>query len=199
MKYVKTFEEYNNELIVEKLNLGGLFDKLKNSVDKAPIVSIIVGSLLTVLTVTQAANFISDQNILTKIEKSEILNLLKKKDESPNKLKTIKNVNVKQGNIYDHNNDINKLESRRLLDPLSIKLSEDGLNHIKKFERLKLKAYSIGDGMVTIGYGHAERKRKSKYKIGDKISKEEANKLLQQDLQIATAGVKRIFNQWKKS
>ena len=58
-------------------------------------------------------------------------------------------------------------------------LSDEGWNHIKNEEKLKLKAYQIGDGMITVGYGHAERVGDSKYKLGQEISKEEAERMLQ--------------------
>ncbi len=83
-------------------------------------------------------------------------------------------------------------------DPLDLEVSESGKELIKVHEQLKLKAYSIGDGMITIGYGHAERISVSKYKIGDEISKEEANRLFEEDLKNASDGVDRIFKQWKK-
>ncbi len=44
-------------------------------------------------------------------------------------------------------------------------ISKKGINHIKQEEKLRLKAYDIGDGMITIGYGHAEPMETSKYKL----------------------------------
>jgi len=199
MIYVKTFEEYNNELIVEKLNLGGLFTKLKNTVNKAPVASLIAGALLTVFTVSQAANFVSNQNILNGIEKSEIFKFLKVKDNGIDNMNTIKDVEVKIGNddIYDTSLEVDKLEKKILLDPLSLKLSDDGLEHIKAFEKLRLTAYDNKDGMITIGYGHAERKRNSKYKEGDTITENDANDIFRKDIKIAEDGVKRLFKRWE--
>lgn len=76
-------------------------------------------------------------------------------------------------------------------------LSQEGWDHIRDHEKLKLKAYKIGDGMITIGYGHAERIGKSKYQIGDVISEEEANRLLKEDLKEAADGVRRMFRDWE--
>ena len=76
-------------------------------------------------------------------------------------------------------------------------LSQEGWNHIRDHEKLKLKAYKIGDGMVTIGYGHAEKIGKSKYNVGDIISEEEANKLLKKDLKTAADGVRKMFRDWE--
>lgn len=76
-------------------------------------------------------------------------------------------------------------------------LSQEGKNHILDHEKLKLKAYKIGDGMITIGYGHAEKIGKSKYNVGDIISEEEANKLLKKDLKTAADGVRKMFRDWE--
>ena len=35
------------------------------------------------------------------------------------------------------------------------KVSQEGWDHIKNEEKCRLKAYAIGDGMITVGYGHA--------------------------------------------
>jgi lysozyme len=76
-------------------------------------------------------------------------------------------------------------------------LSQNGWDEIRKEENLKLNAYELGDKMITIGYGHAELKNKSKFKIGDKISFEKAEQLLIKDLNEVADGVRRIFKQWK--
>lgn len=39
-----------------------------------------------------------------------------------------------------------------------MKTGTNGLNLIKQFEGCRLTAYDIGDGMITIGWGHAESK-----------------------------------------
>ena len=64
-------------------------------------------------------------------------------------------------------------------------LSEDPtfVNYIKKVEGLSLKAYKLGDGMITIGYGHAENIKNSRYKIGDTITKKEAELILRLDIE----------------
>jgi lysozyme len=65
-------------------------------------------------------------------------------------------------------------------------------------EQPKLVAYSLGDGKITIGYGHAEPVETTKLKVGDKITKEQAKIYLKQDLKIAADGVRRMFRDWKK-
>lgn len=76
-------------------------------------------------------------------------------------------------------------------------LSQNGWDHIKNEEKLKLKAYRLGDGMVTVGYGHAERIGKTKLRSGQKISEEKARQLLKEDLTESADGVRRIFADWK--
>jgi len=76
-------------------------------------------------------------------------------------------------------------------------LSQNGWNHIKEEEKLKLIAYKIGDGKITVGYGHAEPASKSTLKVGEKITKEKAFDLLKKDIKITADGVRRIFKQWE--
>jgi len=77
-------------------------------------------------------------------------------------------------------------------------LSQIGWDHIKNEEKLKLKAYKLGDGKITVGYGHAEPVRKSKIKPGQKISEEQAREFLKEDLTEAADGVRRIFKEWNE-
>ena len=163
MEYVKTFEHFSDELIVEKLNLQPLLDKLKISINKNAIATLIVGSLLAVTSVAQATNFIENRNDLSHKDKIALVVAIKK---------------------YH--------------DPLLLRLSHSGWEHIRDYEKLKLQAYSIGDGMVTIGYGHATPESESKYDVGDKISLKTANTLFIKDVNIAAEGVRRIFEEWKE-
>ena len=89
-------------------------------------------------------------------------------------------------------------EFSRLKRGYDLKPSNTIREFIKNEEKLKLTAYTLGDGKITIGYGHAEPINRSKYKKGDKISKETANKLFEADLEVAYKGVQRIFKQWEK-
>lgn len=57
-----------------------------------------------------------------------------------------------------------------------MKLSERGLDLIKKWEGCRLNAYKCPAGVWTIGYGHTKGVKK-----GDKITQDEADKLLLQD------------------
>ena len=58
-----------------------------------------------------------------------------------------------------------------------MRTSEQGLLLIRKFEGLKLESYKCSAGVWTIGYGHTSNVKKS-----DKITKDEAENLLQNDL-----------------
>ena len=58
-------------------------------------------------------------------------------------------------------------------------MTREGFDLIKRYEGLRLEAYRCPAGVWTIGYGHT----KGVYK-GMKISKEEAEKLLQQDVSV---------------
>jgi lysozyme len=61
-----------------------------------------------------------------------------------------------------------------------------------------LTAYDIKDGMITIGYGHAERKSITKMKAGvTKITEDQALDLLLQDVKEAQKGVDRIMRDMK--
>lgn len=58
-------------------------------------------------------------------------------------------------------------------------MTQQGLDLIKKYEGLRLEAYKCPAGVWTIGYGHT----KGVYK-GMSITKEEAEKLLKQDVSV---------------
>jgi GH24 family phage-related lysozyme (muramidase) len=82
-------------------------------------------------------------------------------------------------------------------DPTTLRMSQNGWDHIRKYETYKETAYNLGDGKITIGYGHAEPEKTSTYQVGDKMSKADANKLFIKDVNIAAKGVRRIFKEWK--
>ena len=58
-------------------------------------------------------------------------------------------------------------------------MTKEGLELIKKYEGLRLEAYKCPAGVWTIGYGHTKGVIK-----GMKITKEEAEELLKQDVAI---------------
>lgn len=58
-------------------------------------------------------------------------------------------------------------------------MTQQGLDLIKKYEGLRLEAYKCPAGVWTIGYGHTKGVVK-----GTKITKEEAEQLLKQDVSV---------------
>jgi lysozyme len=58
-----------------------------------------------------------------------------------------------------------------------MQISQEGLALIKKFEGCELEAYKCPAGVWTIGYGHTKD-----VKEGDKINKDEADYLLQEEM-----------------
>lgn len=58
-----------------------------------------------------------------------------------------------------------------------MKISKKGIEFIKDLEGLSLKAYTCSAGWYTIGYGHTKG-----VKLTDKITLEQAEKLLLEDL-----------------
>lgn len=61
-----------------------------------------------------------------------------------------------------------------------MKVSNNGINLVKRFEGLELKAYRDSVGILTIGYGHTYA-----VKAGDAITGEKADAFLREDLQVA--------------
>lgn len=95
-----------------------------------------------------------------------------------------------------HDAIIKQMQRQEFADPTQMSTSEEGKNLIKQHEKLRLKGYTIGDGKVTIGWGHAEPIGKSKYQIDQVITKEEANQLFEQDIAFFEEGIRRMFRQW---
>jgi lysozyme len=59
-----------------------------------------------------------------------------------------------------------------------MKINESGINLIKKFESLQLKAYLCPANIPTIGYGNTLYENGTKVKLGDVITEERADLLL---------------------
>ena len=65
-----------------------------------------------------------------------------------------------------------------------MKTSNNGIDMIKAFEGLRLRAYKCAAGVWTIGYGHTAGVRE-----GQTITEEDAESLLQDDLRAFEVGV----------
>ena len=70
-----------------------------------------------------------------------------------------------------------------------MKVSNNGINLVKRFEGLELKAYRDSVGILTIGYGHTHA-----VKAGDIITGEQADAFLREDLQVAELTVNTNVN-----
>lgn len=100
-------------------------------------------------------------------------------------------------------------KEKRILRDLRVRKSSDTLfNHLKEEEKLKLKAYNLGDGAYTIGYGHAIfPKEKEKYDFlpsykkirvnKTSITKEQAEELLEDDVIDAEDILNEILDDWE--
>ena len=60
MKHLRTYEEYKENLLLEKLDIKNLFNKFKKSKNKQIAKMIVIG-LLGIYSFTQANNFIKNQ------------------------------------------------------------------------------------------------------------------------------------------
>ena len=70
-------------------------------------------------------------------------------------------------------------------------------DHIRQEESLKCKAYNIGDGKWTIGYGHTEGVKEDDV-LGDGEScNTEANDLLREDSTYHANKLRKIFTDWE--
>lgn len=69
--------------------------------------------------------------------------------------------------------------------------------YIKTKETLQLTGYTIGDNHIAIGYGHSEKIGKSKYKLGQKISKQEAERLFRKDFESTVKLLKQRLKNWE--
>lgn len=70
----------------------------------------------------------------------------------------------------------------------------NGKDIIKKYEGLELSAYSCPAGIPTIGYGATFYEDGSKVKIGDKITKEQAEALLDAHYKLFESQVLHVLN-----
>jgi len=167
MSKILTFEEYS---LNEEISFREIWSKAADKAKNLPKISrqtLLRNALFTLLT------FGSVTSVIQYIQNSDADEEVKKE-------------------AIEQVEEINKFTNGALFT-----LSQNGWDHIKNEEKLKLKAYRLGDGMVTVGYGHAERIGKTKLRSGQKISEEKARQLLKEDLTEAADGVRRIFADWK--
>lgn len=184
MEKIKDFDTFifeNYDLVSEKIDFKNAIERLKKSFNKKEIAKNIVVSLLSIMTYSQVTNYINKQDI-PPVEKKVLIDELKTTQIS-NNTKSLDKIETKKSIRKNHK---------------ELSLSQNGWDHIRNEEGFEEVAYKLGDGKITIGYGHAEDIKDSKYRVGDRISKSEANKLFIKDINFAADGVKRILKEWEK-
>ena len=91
-----------------------------------------------------------------------------------------------------------KKKIKNAIDIKTAKTSAETKKFIREKEKLRLKAYDLHDGNITIGWGHAEPKEVSKYKLGDVITKTQAENLFNKDIRRVEHAVRDIFAEWEE-
>lgn len=212
MKYINAFDEQITEQLIEQLiNDEYLLENINfNNIDINTLFNNTVNKLKNTKNILKRKQILNILFVLFLVSQG-IYNNKEHWSNDFNKIKDDKissmgiNNNLSKhdivANFFDIKKHLNnkKYNNHILKDPLTLSSSRYIREFIKDHEKLRLNAYNIGDGMITIGYGHAEPIKKSKYKIGDKISKHEAEKLFKQDLRVAEDGIRRIFKQWEEN
>lgn len=182
--------EVNESLTDISLFLKKTFKKMRN-LSKEKRKTLLIYALSSLLAITNA---------------DKIQNIIQSDDEIKTELsqdKELQEVVNDKLKVQDKSNQVKEVDESK--DPTTMRLSQKGWDELKSMEGdLKnpgepvLTAYKLNDGRITIGWGHAEKSRKSQFKVGDKISRSEAQTLLQKDAKVAADGVRRIFKQWKE-
>ena len=197
--YNNFIENELNEMM--NLNFKNILGKLKEKVSKRTIKVVLisllaiysVGEIKSMLDKPEIKEELNDENIDELMAELEVQKDLVKPEITPTTL-----INNLETNFED------TLLNSNYMDINDIKLSQEGWDMIRYEEgsikekgKPVLTAYAIGDGMITVGFGHAEKIANSKYKIGDEISTEEATKLFHKDVNRIANGVRRLFKRWK--
>lgn len=73
-----------------------------------------------------------------------------------------------------------------------MKMTEDGLRLIMKFEGFRAKAYRDPVGIWTIGYGHTSRAGKPHVHAGLVVTRAQARDILRRDVKMFADGVRRL-------
>lgn len=100
--------------------------------------------------------------------------------------------------------DILEEQAIKLYDGSTLRASQQFWDDIKRDEGLAgsngkpaLEAYKLGDGRITIGWGHTGAMSQPTPKMGDKIDAATAQKYLQADAADAADCVRRLMAEWK--
>ena len=167
-KWVKTKEDV-------KKYLSLLFSKLKNLPRKikVKIIKYVLISFIGLLTVNQLQTVVDEVSP----EKIEITKIQQTEKEEPKEEPKVESIRKPSEELFTF-----------------LKIEEGSAKN--KGEPV-LVAYKIGDGMITVGWGHAEDINNSKYKLGQEIDTTEAKILLKQDVKKASEALNRILNNWE--
>jgi lysozyme len=177
----------DNILVEEFLNEKFDLNSIKDSAKRASILA----SLFLTLTSYKGDKYLPSKS---EIEKTPTIQNLSNKDNITKS--DINNSMEKLWNSFF--TPIKQINTEILKNPFHLHISYEGINFIKNHEALSLKAYDLGDGKISIGYGHAENKSDSIYEIGDSISKADAERLFQKDVDRVQKGLRSLFKLWKK-
>ena len=101
--------------------------------------------------------------------------------------------------------DILSEQSVNMVDGTKLRVSQRFWDDLKREEGLTgtngapaLKAYKLGDGRITIGWGHTGSMSGPKPKLGDEIDQATAQKYLQADAKESADCVRRLLTEWKQ-
>ena len=174
---LESFQDKIKQIIDKFKDSNAVFEYFKNVIDKLErmpsktrkvLLHGVIISFLSVLTISQITSYVNSRaNADFKKDFKEVTEVM-----------TSKKVETYSKNLIEF-----------------LKYEEGSIKH--KGEPV-LTAYKLGDGMVTIGYGHAEKIKTSKYVANvSKITKEEAEALLINDVESKNAAVKRMLKDWE--
>ena len=175
---IKTEDDVEDYLTSLSNKLKGLSPKIKKRLKKYAITA-----LIGVVGIGTFNNVIADMN-------SEVV---------PNKIDLVNNPQK-----VDHSTNNPKIGDRGLSHNIPNKVSSNLIQKLKYHEGSAkskgepvLKAYKLNDGKITVGWGHAEPIKTSRFKNGQRIDRKTAEKLFKKDLLSAKATIDDIFSDWK--
>lgn len=196
MDKIMTFEEY--DVFNEGITIGDELTEVKRKLISA--IKNIGGKQISVKNIALGLSiagliYIHGEEKVNMAIKSDVVSSVATKENVP--LPDPEEVKVIAKKTPEVTKEITKDNSQGFYSATKLRLSEKGKDMIKKEEQLRLTAYDIKDGTITVGWGHAERKEKTKRKKGSKITLDEAERLFTKDSKNASDGVRQIFKEWE--
>jgi GH24 family phage-related lysozyme (muramidase) len=206
-------ELYEN-LLLESLNEDFNIEKIKTVIEKIKDKKTLLNNLIkkfnethnsklkryiaSVLAILFITNFVLKNSQWSEVS-SKSVNIISSeivKKENINVPELIKIANVKIPGLFSMKTNKSPL-IENAINVQFAKTSEETKNFIKDKEDLRLSGYELKDGKITIGWGHAEQKKTSKFKIGQKISEKQAQILFEKDILKTENAIKRMFIDWE--